>query len=90
MPCSAATKSSASRVKREEIPVMGRSGEAADPGIFDLLYPPVLADALPIRADPGGVSLHRGMHVEQRAVRVEHRGLDLQDAIPAGSSAPRA
>ena len=62
--------------KSPEIAVMCRTGQAAHPGVFDLLGPPVEAHALPVGAEAIGVAGHGGVDVQQRAIGVEHRRAD--------------
>jgi hypothetical protein len=50
------------------------SGKRQHPAVFELLCPPDLRQPRRIRPDRRRVPRHRRMHVEQRAVSVEHDG----------------
>ncbi|MDB5377421.1 MAG: guaB, partial [Rubritepida sp.] len=67
-----------------EIAMLGRPGQAANPGIFELLRAPFGREIRRHRAEPSGMAHHRRMHVEQRAIGIEDHRLDLAPWLGLG------
>ena len=90
MPWRAATNASASSVNAPEIAMMRRAGEAAHPGVFDLLGAPIgdSCAASPARGAARAGPSPRGRPAACRRRRRPRRRITA--SAPGGSSAPRA